>query len=368
MKLICETQKLSEICSNVQRAVSTKSSIPAIEGILLQAEENLLTLTGYDLEVGIITSMEARVEEKGSIILNAKILCDILRSLPFETVRIEVDERLTCRIKSGDAEFSLIGISAAEYPELPSVESGFPIVMDSECIKDMIRKTIFATAENDIKVVHTGVRFEIRDRKIRLIAVDGFRLAIRNEEIDYEGEEKIFVAPKKTLNEVVKLAGNEVETVSMNVGKRFIVFEIGDYRIVSRLLEGEFLNYQAAISGNITGNIRVNTRMLINSIERTSLIITDRAKSPIRCIFDNEMIRISSTTALGTANDKVPCSGEGEKMEIGFNNRYLLDALRVCDADEVVLQLGSPILPILITPTQGDNFLFLVLPVRLKTE
>lgn len=367
MKLICETQKLSEICSNVQRAVSTKSSIPAIEGILLEAGENVLTLTGYDLEVGMITSMEARVEEAGSIILNAKILCDILRSLPSDTVSIEADERLTCRIKSGDAEFTLIGIAAADYPELPSVESGFPIVLDSETLRDMIRKTIFATAENDVKVVHTGVRFEIGANQIRLVAVDGFRLAMRNEEIDYDGEEKIFVAPKKALNEVVKLTGGE-ETIALNVGKRFIVFEIGSYRIVSRLLEGEFLNYRAAISGKVTGTVRVNTRLLIRSIERTSLIITDRTKSPIRCVFDEDMIRISSTTALGTAHDRVPCKSEGEHMEIGFNNRYLLDALRVCDADEVLVKIGSPILPILIVPTEGEDFLFLVLPVRLKTE
>lgn len=365
--LICETQKLSEICSNVQRAVSTKSSIPAIEGILLEAGENVLTLTGYDLEVGMITSMEARVEEAGSIILNAKILCDILRSLPSDTVSIEADERLTCRIKSGDAEFTLIGIAAADYPELPSVESGFPIVLDSETLRDMIRKTIFATAENDVKVVHTGVRFEIGANQIRLVAVDGFRLAMRNEEIDYDGEEKIFVAPKKALNEVVKLTGGE-ETIALNVGKRFIVFEIGSYRIVSRLLEGEFLNYRAAISGKVTGTVRVNTRLLIQSIERTSLIITDRTKSPIRCVFDEDMIRISSTTALGTAHDRVPCKSEGEHMEIGFNNRYLLDALRVCDADEVLVKIGSPILPILIVPTEGEDFLFLVLPVRLKTE
>ena len=367
MKLICETQKLSEICSNVQRAVSTKSSIPAIEGILLEAGENVLTLTGYDLEVGMITSMEARVEEAGSIILNAKILCDILRSLPSDTVSIEADERLTCRIKSGDAEFTLIGIAAADYPELPSVESGFPIVLDSETLRDMIRKTIFATAENDVKVVHTGVRFEIGANQIRLVAVDGFRLAMRNEEIDYDGEEKIFVAPKKALNEVVKLTGGE-ETIALNVGKRFIVFEIGSYRIVSRLLEGEFLNYRAAISGKVPGTVRVNTRLLIQSIERTSLIITDRTKSPIRCVFDEDMIRISSTTALGTAHDRVPCKSEGEHMEIGFNNRYLLDALRVCDADEVLVKIGSPILPILIVPTEGEDFLFLVLPVRLKTE
>lgn len=367
MKFVCDTAKLSEICSNVQRAVSSKSSIPAIEGIFIEAGDGRLTLTGYDLEVGIISSMEAHVEESGSIILNARILCDILRNLPFETVRLESDERFICRIRSGDAEFSLIGISPSEYPELPSVESGFPIVIDGELLKDMIRKTIFAAAESDVKVVHTGVRFEIGNKQIRLVAVDGFRLAIRNEGIDYEGEEKIFVAPKKALNEVVKLTDAE-QTVSMNVGRRFIVFEIGNYHIVSRLLEGEFLNYQAAISGHTTASIRVNTRMLINSIERTSLIITDRAKSPIRCIFDNEMIRISSTTALGTANDKLPCTGSGNKMEIGFNNRYLLDALRVCDADEVEIRLGSPVLPILILPTEGEGFLFLVLPVRLRNE
>ncbi len=368
MKLSCNTQNLSFACSNVQRAVSSKSSIPAIEGILLKAEGETLTLTGYDLEVGIVTSMEARIEEEGSVILNAKILCDILRTLPSETVTITVDERLSCRIKSGDAEFSLIGIGAEEYPELPSVESGSPISLNGEVLKDMIRKTIFATAENDVKVVHTGVRFEITPHKIRLIAVDGFRLAIRNEELDYDGEEKTFVTPKKTLNEVVKLISSEEDTVSLNIGRRFIVFQIGTYRIVSRLLEGEFLNYQAAISGAENAKLRVNTRMLIQSIERTSLIITDRAKSPIRCIFSEDMIRISSTTALGTATDKLPCEGSGEKMEIGFNNRYLLDALRVCDADEVDLHLSSPILPILITPTEGEDFLFLVLPVRLKTE
>ena len=367
MKFICSTQQLSEICSNVQRAVSTKSSIPAIEGILLEAEGGVLTLTGYDLEVGMITSMDARIEEEGSIVLNAKLLCDILRTLPGEQVHLEADERLTCRIKSGDAEFTLIGIPAADYPELPSVESGFPIALDCELLRDMIRKTIFATAENDVKVVHTGVRFEVTQNHLRLVAVDGFRLAMRNAAVEYSGEDKIFVVPKKALGEIVKLTAGE-EEIRLNVGRRFIVFVVGAYRIVSRLLEGEFLNYQAAISGKITGTVRVNTRQLIQSIERTSLLITDRTKSPLRCVFEENVIRISSTTALGTAHDRVACESEGEHMEIGFNNRYLLDALRVCDAAEVLVKIGSPVLPILILPTEGDDFLFLVLPVRLRTE
>lgn len=366
MKFVCDTQKFSEICSNVQRSVSNKSTIPAIEGILLTTTENTITVTGYDLEVGVITSTEAKVEEQGSIILNSKILCDILRNLPAQTVRIESDERMTTKIKSGDAEFSLIGISAQEYPELPSVNSSFPIVVKGGVLKDMIKKTIFATAENDTKIVHTGVRFEITSGKIRLVAVDGFRLAIRNEDIDYQGEEQIFVVPKKALNEIIKLIVNDDIPVALNIGKRHIVFEIGNYILVSRLLDGEFLNYKSAIAINETSVVEVNTRMLISSIERTSLIITDRAKSPIRCIFDEDMIKISSITSLGAANDRIPAKIEGNKIEIGFNNRFLLDALKVCDTDEVIIKLGSPVLPIIIIPKQGDNFLFLVLPVKLK--
>ena len=365
MKFVCETQKFSEICSNVQRSVSSKSTIPSIEGILITTTENSVTVTGYDLEVGVITSIPATVSEQGSIILNAKILCDILKTLPSPQVSIESDERMTTKIKSGEAEFSLIGINSNEYPELPSVNSTFPIVVNGLVLKDMIRKTIFAAAENDSKIVHTGVRFEISDNLIRLVAVDGFRLAIRNEKIDYIGDEQIFVVPKKALNEIIKLV-NDDAPVSMNIGKRHIVFEINNYIIVSRLLDGEFLNYMSAISINETTTVNVNTRLLISSIERASLVITDRTKSPIRCIFDDDMIKISSITTIGAANDRLPAQINGNKIEIGFNNRFLIDALRVCDTDEVKIKLASPVLPIIIEPKEGDSFLFLVLPVKLK--
>ena len=263
MKFVCDTQKFSEICSNIQRSVSSKSTIPAIEGILLTTAENSVTVTGYDLEVGVITSVEAKVEEQGSIILKAKILCDILRNLPAQTVRIESDERMTTKIKSGESEFSLIGINAQEYPELPSVNSSFPIVVKGGILKDMIRKTIFATAENDTKVVHTGVRFEIGNSLIRLVAVDGFRLAIRNEAIDYQGDEQIFVVPKKTLNEIMKLIVNDDVAISLNIGKRHIVFEIGRYLIVSRLLDGEFLNYKSAIAINENTKVEITSNQTL---------------------------------------------------------------------------------------------------------
>ena len=373
MRFTCSSQILSEACMNVQRATSSKSTnLPTIEGILIKAENDKIMLTGYDLEMGIITSVTGRVEQTGSIILNAKILCDILRNVPDEHVSIECDERLICKIKSGDSEFSITGFSEEEYPELPTVSGGFPIVVKGEVLKDMIKKTIFATADNGAKIVHTGVRFEISSGNIRLVAVDGYKLAIRNEKIDYEGEEKNFIIPKKTLNEIMKLAGDGDDTVSMIVASRHIMFECGNYYIVSRLLEGEFLSYKSAIPTTAKTEVKVNTRKIISSIERTSLIITERIKSYIRCIFDNESIRISSTTALGTANDRILADIQGERVEIGFNNKYLLDALKVCDTDEITLRLNGSVSPIIIVPDDEcsliyeRNFLFMVLPVRMN--
>lgn len=369
MKFICNTATLSAACQSVQRAVSAKTSIPAIEGIYIKALGSELVLTGYDLELGITTSVEARVDENGGIVLNARILCDILRKLPGETVSVESDERQMAVIRSGEMKYSLIGISPDEYPELPAVTGGFPIVLQQNILREMIRQTIFSVAVNENKVVHTGVKFEIEQGEIKLIAVDGFRLAVRKEAIDYTGDPITFIVPAKTLSEVVKLfSGDSDATVSIGVGKRHIVFEVGSFTVVSRLLDGEFLNYRSAIPNLVSTTVRVNTQALIDSIERTSLIITDKIKSPLRCNFDAGEIRISSTTSLGSANDKVPAEITGAPVEIGFNNRFLLEALRVCDTDEVYLQLNGSVAPILIVPPQGDSFLFLILPVRLKAE
>lgn len=369
MKFICNTALLSTSCQSVQRAVSTKTSIPAIEGIFIKALGNELILTGYDLELGITTSVEARIEENGGIILNAKVLCEILRKLPGENVTIESDERQMATIRSGEVEYSLIGIAPEEFPELPSVSGSFPIVLNQEILREMIRQTIFSVAVNENKVVHTGIKFEIDTNEIKLIAVDGFRLAVRKETIDYSGDPISFIVPAKTLSDVVKLfSGDPEATISIGVGKRHILFEIGSYTVVSRLLDGEFLNYKSAIPSLVSTTVRVNTRAFVDSIDRTSLIITDKIKSPLRCVFDNGQIRISSTTALGTATDKIPAEIDGASVEIGFNNRFLMEALRVCDTDEVLLQLNGAVAPLLIVPPEGDRFLFLILPVRLKVE
>ncbi|MDR0314437.1 MAG: DNA polymerase III subunit beta [Oscillospiraceae bacterium] len=367
MKIICNTQKLSEVCSNVQRAVSSKTSIPAIEGILMHAFKDKLTLTGYDLEVGVTTCIDSKVEEEGNIIINARILCDILKKLPCENVSIEADERQLCIIKCGEVEYKLVGISADEYPELPSISGGYPVIIESEILSDMIRQTIFAAAVNDAKIVHTGLKFEIERDQLRIVAVDGFRLAIRTENIKYTGENMSFIVPAKTLSEVVKLINND-EALTLSVGKRHIIFEVGNYNIISRLLDGDFLDYNAALPKSLSTEVEVNVKMFVDSIERASLLITDRLKSPLRCVFEDNIIRISTITALGTASDKVFAQIEGSRVEIGFNNRFLLDALKACDVENVKLKLNGPLSPITIVPPQSENFLFLILPVRLKNE
>ncbi len=368
MKIICNTTVLAEACNIVQRGVPQKSTLPATEGIFLQAKNSKLTLTGYDLEVGITTIIECSTEDEGSIILNARLLCDILRRLPAQSVTINCDSHNLCKITSGEAEFSLVGIPADDYPELPTISGGIPFTIKQGLLKNMVKQTIFAVAVQDIKPVHKGIKFEVENNNLRLISCDGFRLAIRNEAVDYAGEDMTFVVPAKTLSEVVKLTDDDEANITFSIGKKFILFEIGSYRIISRLLEGEFFNYKNAIPSESSTNARVNLKLILDSVERTSLLITSKIKSPVRCIFDDNTIRISSATSLGAATDKIPAAIEGKRLEIGFNNTYLTDCLRTVDVDEVKIELSSPVSPIIIRPIEGDNFIFLIIPMRLKNE
>lgn len=368
MKFICNTYELSSVCQTVQKAVSQKSSIPSLEGILIEAKEGKLALTGYDLEIGITTKISAVIEEEGSIILNAKMLCDIVRNMPAETITISYDERKMCYIKSGNSEFSLIGTDSEEYPELPSVENGTEIDIDTAVFSKMVKQTVFSCAVVDSKPVYMGVKFEMEENILRMIAVDGSRLAIRKENINYSGEPLNFVVPSKTLNETIRIAGELQDNIGIYLGHRHIIFKIGEYSIISRLLEGDFLNYRSAVpAGNKTQTV-IKTDILREAIERTSVVIVDRLKSPVKCIFGDDEIKISCITSSVRVFDKIDASVLGEKCEIGFNSKYFIDALKNADCEEVKIELNGSLKPIKITSVDNDEFLFLVLPVRLKNE
>lgn len=365
MKITCDRTSIVEAVSNVQRAVSTKSCLTALEGILLKTLDDKIELCGYDLEIGITTTIDATIDEPGEIVISAKIFSDIIRRLPGKTIELNSDEKLVTTIKSEFSVFSLAGLSPNDYPDLPNVDSRAAFSINNNTLKSMIKQTIFAVSDSDAKPINTGTLFEICQGNINLVSVDGYRLAKRTEKIDIDSEFK-FVVPGKTLNEILKLIPENEENIDISVGKRHITFRVGNYNIISRLLEGEFLDYTAAIPTVYSTDITANTKTLIDSIERVSLVITDRLKSPIRCIFADNSVKISCITNIGKANDEAPLTMTGDNLEIGFNNRYLLDALKNTDTDEVRLQVNGPLSPMKVLPKEGEDFIFLVLPVRLK--
>ena len=311
--------------------------------------------------------IDADVRNEGKIVLNAKNFCDILRMVPDDSISIDTDERNIAKIKSGEAEYSIIATNAEDYPELPSLSKFSPVVVELGLLKDMIKKTIFSVSTGERNPVHNGVKFEITNNKIVLVAVDGARLAVRREEINYDEEQNgslNFVVPAKTLGEIQKNTSDDDTPIEIKVGDRHIIFSIGEYKIISRLLEGNFLNYKSAIPMSSETKIIVETKKLIESIERTSLIITDKS-SPLRLVVENNIIKFSSVTALGTASDKIAAEIEGKNIEIGFNNRFVLDCLKVCDVENIKIEMISANQPITFSPLEGDHFFFLILPVRI---
>lgn len=368
MKFTCDKQLLTEAVTTVSRAVAVKAGIPELEGILFKAHGKTLFLAGFDMDIGILTSFEARIEEEGDLVLPARLLADMVRRLPADYVTMEADDRYNVKIVSGKTSFTIIGLSAEEYPDLPSVSDGTNFTLSQPLLKSMIRQTLFAVSKSDARPVHTGTKFEVTEDSLRLISVDGSRLALRCEKVQ-GGSEMSFVIPGKTLSEVMKLLSDEDETVSLSVGRRHIVMEIGSYAVISRLLDGEFLPYQKAIPQAVNTTVTVNTRELIDAVERASLVISDRTRSHLICSFKSEgAVELSCVTTVGSASDSLAATVTGESLDMGFNSQFLLDALKNAETDEVKIELSSNRLPMKIVPTSGDGFLFLVLPVLLKNN
>lgn len=366
MRIICGTQSLTNVCLNVQRCIPGKAVMPHLECVLIKTDgASEIEISGFDLDLGVTTRLEVRIERPGAVCLNAKTFCDILKLLPEENVVIDCDEKNVCTIKSGSVEYTLISMNPDEYPELPKVTDETLFRISADTLRGMIRQTIFAVSLDDTKAVHRGIKFEIVPGEIKLVALDGYRLAIRKEFCDYNGKPLSFVVPSKTLSETIKLITDDEAVLNISIGRRHIIFNIDNYSLVSRLLEGEFLNYNSAIPTAKSTVVRINTKELISCIERASVIITEKTRSPIRFIFDEDAARISAVTTQGSENEKLNASVDGKRTEIGFNNRFLLDALRSCDTDEVLINLNGPVSPAIILPPESDSFLFLILPVKL---
>lgn len=367
MKFSCEKALLQAAISTTSRAVSPKSSIPALEGILLEADEDL-RLTGYNLETGIRTTVPADIQSKGTLVLGARLFGEIIRKLPDDIVTFSAENYMV-NIKCGMSEFNILGTDPEEFPELPTVEYQNSFLIQQQKLKSMISQTLFAVSDNESRPIHTGSLFEIEGDSLTVVSVDGYRLALRHETLEQrEGTESFsFVVPGAALGEVEKICSDSEESATVTQGARHVMFKIGDTMLVSRRLEGEFLAWRQAIPRNNAIHVQGDTKALLASIDRVSLIISDKLKSPLRCIFENNLLKISTKTAIGDAADQCPLDGDGNGLEIGFNNKYLMDALKAAPADQVRLELSSGVSPCVILPTgEEENFLYMVLPVRLK--
>ncbi len=369
MKLSCEKKELVDAVTVASWAASAKSAVPSLEGLLLEAGADL-TVSGYDLKTGIRSTIKADVTEPGSIVINARLFGDIIRKLPDDIVYMTADDKYTVNIRCAMSEFNITGISADEYPELPYVDYQNSFYMTEKDMKAMIAETNFAVSDNEARPIHTGALFEVENEILTVVAVDGFRLALRRERVAKTEIEKVsFVVPGTALAEVERITDDSDELVKITLGSKHVMFSIGSTTLISRRLEGEFLNYRNSIPQTGKYSIEAGRQDIIRAVERVSLIINDKFKSPVRCCFKENLLKVSTATTLGRANDECAVSGDGEGLEIGFNNRYILEALRAAPADSVRLQLSTGVAPCVIVPTDGSrNFLYMILPVRLRAN
>ena len=367
MIIKCSKFLLSDTLSVVSRAVSSKSNLNVLEGIFIKAEENsTLTLIGNDLEIGIEAKINAEVIESGKSVLNARMLMGIVRSLPGEEVYIEVKENNAAVIKSGFSKFEINGIDPSEFPELIPVESDYNIEISNNIIKNMINKTAFSVSTSDIKPVLKGCLLEIEENKLKMVAVDKFRMAIREEVLDESFEKKSLIIPEKTLSELSKILKDGDEKVKISCNNKNVVFNFENYRLVSRLIEGEFIKYNTAISDTFEIELECSKNEFLEAITRASLIMTsDTIKAPLKFKISGDNINISCETAQGSFDDNISLPTGDANLLIGFNNVFLIDALKACDDEMIKMKFNKNINPLVITPAKGNKFLYLVLPMRI---
>ena len=367
MNISCSKEKLNEAAVKVFSAVSKKTTIPAQEGILLTAENNTLTLCGYDLEIGITTVIDVSLKEAGSVVIPAKIFVDIVRSLNSEQINIYSDAKNKCLISGGISEFTVSGLSANEFPELPKFKAENSFKIGANELTDLIKKTMFAIAVVDYRPVYTGSKFIIEKNKATVVSIDNFRLAKAETAVSSENEFS-FILPGKAIHEVLKIFNDKEADVLISLEKSHIMFESEGVVLTSRLLAGEFINFSSVIPQKNCSFININTRELIEATELVSLIINDKQLSPLRLDFADGLLKISCFTSTGKSYHETACEMTGEDILIGINYKYLLDALKAADTETIKISMTNSNTALLITPPEGEDFLYIISPMKILSN
>ena len=363
MKITCQKNILLEGISIVQKAVTGKSTLPILSGILIRANKNELVLTGSDMDLSIETKVKANILEEGTIVLDARLFGEIIRKLPNDLIEINTLEDNSIEIICQNSRFNLIYMNPDEFPNPPIINENMIFSIGESKLKNMIKGTIFATAQDETRPILTGVLFQIKDKMLNLVALDGYRLALRSEVVDNDNTINA-VIPGKTLNEVSKILEEDNENVNITFTPNHILFSIGETKIISRLLEGEFISYKSIIPEEFNLKIIAKRSELLNSIEMAKEGNTNLVKFD----FSDDKIVITSNSQLGMVREELKVVLQGEDLQIAFNSKYLLDVLKTMEDNEVVLEFSSSVSPCIIKNTEINNCTYLVLPVRLNNN
>lgn len=364
MKFTCSKSKLQEAISIAQKAVTGKSPMPILQGIYMSAKDNTLTLIGSDIDLSIETKVEADIEEEGTIVVDSKIFGEIIRKLPNSGVNISTTENNSIEIICEKSKFDLIHMDADEFPNLPKINENMIFSIPQKTLKSMIKGTIFAIAQDETRPILTGILFEIREQKLNLVALDGYRLALRGNNIDNENTINA-VIPGKTFNEVSKILGEEEENVNITFTPNHILFNLGETKIISRLLEGEFIKYNSIIPEEYKLKVTAKRSELLNCIERASLMAKDGNTNLVKFDIKDDTLIITSNSQLGKVREELNVILQGGELQIAFNSKYLIDVLKILEDEELVMEFDSSVSPCVIKSKENNSYTYLVLPVRL---
>ena len=364
MKIICTKSNLVKGVNIVSKAVPSKTTMPILECILIDATTDIIKFTANDMELGIETTVEGDILEKGVIAIDAKIFSEIVRKLPDNEVVIECDNNLQTTITCEKAKFNISCKSGEDFSYLPFVEKTETITLSQFTLKEIIRQTIFSIADNDSNKLMTGELFQIQDNMLKVVSLDGHRISIRKTELKDVYQSRKVVVPGKTLMEVSKILSGEVESeVTISFTSNHIVFEFDNTVVVSRLIEGEYFRIDQMLSSDYETKVKINKKEFLNCIDRATLLVKEGDKKPIIINILDDVMELKIKSQIGSMNEEIMISKEGRDLLIGFNPKFLIDALRVIDDEEVTLYLMNPKAPCFIKD-DSENYIYLILPVN----
>ena len=367
MKIICSKSNLLKSVNISLKAVPSKTTMPILECILIDATTNQIKFTTNDMELGIETIVEGTIEEKGMVALNAKIFYEIIRRLPDNDVTIKTDEKFAATITCEKAKFNIPGKSGEDFAYLPMIERDEPLTISQYTLKNMIYQTIFSIAVNDNNKLMTGELFEIKNNCLKIVSLDGHRIAIRKMPLKKDYSDRKVVVPGKTLNEISKILSGEMDdVVSIFFTNNHILFEFDQTMVVSRLIEGEYFRIDQMLSSDYETKVRVNKKEFLSCIDRATLLVKEGDKKPIIVNITDSGMELKINSALGSMNEEIDIQKQGKDLMIGFNPKFLIDALRVIDDEEVDLYMVNPKAPCFIKNAE-ESYIYLILPVNFTT-